>query len=56
MIKMIYDPIMGARYISVDVDPRTETQMTILAKMQEQYNRERRARAKQLRRNNTKQK
>jgi hypothetical protein len=57
MIKMSYDPIMGVRYITVDVEPRTNAQRAIRTKITEQYNRTRHARAKQLRRaNNTKSK
>ena len=57
MIRMTYDPIMGVRYIMDDTDPRTESQRVIAAKLQEQYNRTRHIRAKQMRRqNNTKSK
>ncbi|MBR2286384.1 MAG: hypothetical protein IJ866_02925 [Alphaproteobacteria bacterium] len=57
MIKMSYDPIMGVRYVSVDVEPRNENQRVIASKATELYNRTRHARAKQLRRaNNTKSK
>ena len=57
MIKTIYDPIMGVRYVTVDVEPRTEEQRVISARVTELYNRTRHTRAKQLRRaNNTKSK
>lgn len=57
MIKTIYDPIMGVRYVTVDVEPRTEKQRVISARVAELYNRTRNTRAKQVRRaNNTKSK
>lgn len=57
MIKMSYDPIMGVRYITVDIEPRTNAQHAIRTKITELYNRTRNTRAKQLRRaNNTKSK
>ena len=57
MIKTIYDPIMGVRYVTVDVEPRTEEQRVISARVTELYNRTCHTRAKQVRRaNNTKSK
>lgn len=57
MIKTIYDPIMGVRYITVDIEPRTNAQRAIRTKITEQYNRTRHTRAKLLRRaTNTKSK
>ncbi len=48
---------MGVRYITVDVEPRTNAQHAIRTKITELYNRTRHTRAKQLRRaNNTKSK
>ena len=52
MIKTIYDPIMGIRYITVDDVPQTNRQRTIKSKVVEQYNRTRHIRAKQSRRIN----
>ena len=54
---MSYDPILGVRYISDDVDPRTESQQVVYADVQEQLNRARNIQAKQFRNTkNTKQK
>ena len=48
MIKMSYDPIMGVRYVTIDVEPRTEEQRVMSARTAELYNRTRHTRAKQL--------
>ena len=57
MIKTTYDPIMGVRYEITNDNPTTESQRTIAKKAQENLNRTRHNRAKQLRRHvNTKQK
>ena len=57
MIKMSYDPIMGVRYVTVDVDPRIEEQRVISARASELYRRACRTHTQQMRRaNNTKSK
>ena len=59
MIKMIDDPILGVRYITVTdcADPRTESQRIIYSDVQEQLTRTRNIKAKQFRHTkNTKQK
>ena len=57
MIRMIYDPIFGARYIIDDTDPRTESKNIFIKNLQEKYCRTCSAtRAKAARKNNTKSK
>ena len=57
MLKMSYDPILGARYISDDTEPRAESQRVVYADVHEQLNRARNIKAKQIRHiKNTKQK
>jgi len=57
MIKSIYDPIMGVRYITIDAEPRTEEGNIVSARVQELYKRTINTHTRQLRRaNNTKSK
>ena len=57
MIKATYDPIIGVRYIVINIDPRTEQEHNLSARAKELYKRTRNTHAQQLRRaNNTKSK
>ena len=57
MIKMFCDPILGVRYVSVDVEPRIEENSIIQNSAKEKFARANNSRATQMRKaQNTKSK